>query len=277
MNASVQGMTGRRILIVGGGCAGITTAATLKKHDPSLEIAIIEPSDRHWYQPGLTLVGAGIFTREQTERREETLIPKGVRWIRKAATEFLPDQNAVRLQDNTLESSGDITTYTISEYLRPWGRDLYTQCKNRSRRSDAGSGRRQESARCDEGTKGRSGVRRIRLLPAYRCERQDCTGRIRVWRQGHAKFSPRSARPAAQHVVFENQIPAMALLESYVQRQEVRSAAQGKKLLDRGVKRLQINVPPENRSIASSVTSVANFLFLRFGAMSPVQDDECRE
>lgn len=103
MVAPVQGMTGRRILIVGGGCAGITTAATLKKHDSSLEIAILEPSDLHWYQPGFTLVGAGIFTRAQTERREETLIPKGVRWIKKAAAEFLPDQNAVRLQDNSLE------------------------------------------------------------------------------------------------------------------------------------------------------------------------------
>lgn len=94
----------RRILIVGGGCAGISTAAVLRKRDPSLNIAIVEPSALHWYQPGFTLVGAGIFSRAQTERREETLIPKGVRWIKKAATEFLPDKNAVRLEDNSLES-----------------------------------------------------------------------------------------------------------------------------------------------------------------------------
>ncbi len=104
MNATAQATTGRRVLIVGGGCAGITTAATLRKHDPSLAIAIVEPSDLHWYQPGLTLVGAGIFTREQTERREQTLIPNGVRWIKQAAAEFLPDRNAVRLADNSLES-----------------------------------------------------------------------------------------------------------------------------------------------------------------------------
>lgn len=103
LNAAIREMTGRRVLIVGGGCAGITSAATLRKHDPSLDIAIIEPSELHWYQPGFTLVGAGVFTRQQTERREETLIPKGVRWIKRAVTEFLPDQNAVRLQDNTLE------------------------------------------------------------------------------------------------------------------------------------------------------------------------------
>jgi sulfide:quinone oxidoreductase len=104
MRASVREMPKRRILIVGGGCAGITVAATLKKRAPSLEIAIIEPSDLHWYQPGFTLVGSGVFSRAQTERREATLIPRGVRWIKSAATEFLPDQNAVRLQDNSLES-----------------------------------------------------------------------------------------------------------------------------------------------------------------------------
>lgn len=103
MNIAIRGKARCRVLIVGGGCAGITTAATLKKHDSTLDIAIIEPSDLHWYQPGFTLVGAGVFTRAQTERRQESLIPEGVRWIRKAAAEFLPDQNAVRLQDNTLE------------------------------------------------------------------------------------------------------------------------------------------------------------------------------
>ena len=65
------------IVIVGGGASGITVAAKLKRHDPGLDIAIVEPSELHWYQPGWTLVGAGVFRRKQTERREEKLIPKG--------------------------------------------------------------------------------------------------------------------------------------------------------------------------------------------------------
>src|SRR5258707_8897693 len=73
------------LVIVGGGAAGITVAAELKRHDPGLDIAIVEPSELHWYQPGWTLVGAGVFSRQQTERREEKLIPKGVTWIRAAA------------------------------------------------------------------------------------------------------------------------------------------------------------------------------------------------
>ena len=59
------------VVIVGGGASGITVAAELKRHDPGLDIAIVEPSGLHWYQPGWTLVGAGVFRRTQTERREE--------------------------------------------------------------------------------------------------------------------------------------------------------------------------------------------------------------
>src|ERR1700719_4807358 len=85
------------IVIVGGGASGITVAAELKRHDPGLDIAIVEPSGLHWYQPGWTLVGAGVFSRKQTERCEEKLIPKGVTWIRAAAASFHPDENAVLL------------------------------------------------------------------------------------------------------------------------------------------------------------------------------------
>ncbi len=88
-----------RIVIVGGGCAGITTAATLKRVRRDLDIAIIEPSELHWYQPGFTFVGSGVFTRAQTERKEADLIPSGVTWIKGAASEFLVDDKLVRLSD----------------------------------------------------------------------------------------------------------------------------------------------------------------------------------
>lgn len=87
------------VLIIGGGAAGITVAAELKRFEPSLDIAIVEPSELHSYQPGWTLVGAGIFTRRQTERCVEDLIPKGVTWIRAAVTAFDPDANRVSLSD----------------------------------------------------------------------------------------------------------------------------------------------------------------------------------
>ena len=61
-------MAHHQILIVGGGAAGLTVASQLKRARPGLEIAILEPSPDHYYQPGWTLVGAGVFTLEQTRR-----------------------------------------------------------------------------------------------------------------------------------------------------------------------------------------------------------------
>ncbi len=83
------------ILIVGGGTAGITLGARLRRTLGGSSLAVIEPSDRHYYQPLWTLVGGGVFDKRKSERREESLIPKGAAWVRDAVTEFLPDENEV--------------------------------------------------------------------------------------------------------------------------------------------------------------------------------------
>jgi sulfide:quinone oxidoreductase len=85
------------ILIVGGGNAGISVAAQLLRKDKKLSIAIIEPSDKHYYQPAWSLVGAGIFNKAKTVRSEASVIPKGASWIRDAAVKFIPEENAVLL------------------------------------------------------------------------------------------------------------------------------------------------------------------------------------
>lgn len=87
------------VLIVGGGAAGLATAASLLKRRPGLRLAIVEPSDTHYYQPGWTMVGAGVFTPEKTRRREEALIPEGAEWIRAAAAAFDPARDRVELDD----------------------------------------------------------------------------------------------------------------------------------------------------------------------------------
>ena len=87
------------IVIIGGGAAGITTAAQLLKRKPSLDVAIIEPSDKHYYQPGWTLIGAGVFTPEQVTRDEKLLIPNGAKWIKDAVTKLEPDDNQVITQN----------------------------------------------------------------------------------------------------------------------------------------------------------------------------------
>jgi len=83
------------VVIIGGGNAGISVAARLRRARPSLDIAIVEPSTKHYYQPLWTLVGGGVFPRERSQREEATVIPDGVRWIHAAADEVCPDENAV--------------------------------------------------------------------------------------------------------------------------------------------------------------------------------------
>lgn len=85
-----------QILVVGGGTAGISVAVRLRKMAPDLDIAIIEPSKKHYYQPLWTLVGGGVFAREESERDEERLIPSGVRWIQEYVTELSPETNSLR-------------------------------------------------------------------------------------------------------------------------------------------------------------------------------------
>ncbi len=93
--------SGRRydVLIVGGGAGGIAAAASLLRRRPGLEIAIVEPKDKHYYQPGWTLVGGGVFERSSTERSMAEVMPTQVRWIRAAAAEFEPERNQLVLED----------------------------------------------------------------------------------------------------------------------------------------------------------------------------------
>ena len=84
-----------KIIIVGGGTGGICVAARLKNIDPTLDIAIIEPSKKHYYQPLWTLVGGGVFKKEETERNEVDYIPDGVTWIQESVDKFLPEDNKV--------------------------------------------------------------------------------------------------------------------------------------------------------------------------------------
>ena len=87
------------IVIVGAGAAGIATAASLKKRQPRLSIALIDPAETHFYQPGWTMVGAGIFKAPVTSRPMASLIPAGTTWIKQAAVNFEPESNLVILKN----------------------------------------------------------------------------------------------------------------------------------------------------------------------------------
>ncbi len=84
-----------RVLIIGGGTAGISVAARLTRAGQN-DVAILEPSGKHYYQPMWTLVGAGEARAEDTVRDEATLIPRGVKWIQDFAEDVDPVRKEVR-------------------------------------------------------------------------------------------------------------------------------------------------------------------------------------
>jgi len=63
------------------------------------DVAVIEPSDTHYYQPLWTLVGGGQAKASSTERPEASVMPKGATWIRKAASAVDPDSNILTCAD----------------------------------------------------------------------------------------------------------------------------------------------------------------------------------
>jgi sulfide:quinone oxidoreductase len=85
------------VVIVGSGAGGIAVAASLKARKPGLEIAVIDPAEIHYYQPGWTMVGGGIFEPAETAKTMGSLVPRGVHWIKSAVAAFEPKDNAVIL------------------------------------------------------------------------------------------------------------------------------------------------------------------------------------
>jgi len=100
-------MAHHEVLIVGGGSAGITVGAMLRNQSNPPGVTIIDPSEKHYYQPIWTLVGAGVFPKEVSERKEADYIPPGAAWIKDAVASFDPDNNALTL------TSGATHTYDV--------------------------------------------------------------------------------------------------------------------------------------------------------------------
>lgn len=100
-------MAHHEVLIVGGGSAGLAVGAMLRNQANPPAVTIVDPSEKHYYQPIWTLVGAGVFPKEISEREEADYIPPGATWIKQAVATFDPDNNAITL------ANGETHTYQV--------------------------------------------------------------------------------------------------------------------------------------------------------------------
>ena len=95
-----------KIVIVGGGLAGISTAARLTLNLTDPDITIIEPEKTSAsYQPGQTLVAAGIWDEDEIKYQRDDFVPDGVKVIEDRAVFYNPQENKLTTE------KGQVVTY----------------------------------------------------------------------------------------------------------------------------------------------------------------------
>ncbi|MGF1510047.1 MAG: FAD-dependent oxidoreductase [Myxococcota bacterium] len=97
-------MTHHEIVIIGGGTAGISVASRLLESPAKPDVAVIDPALMHFYQPLWTLVGGGVFEREESAREMCDIMPTEANWITKKVTGFDPGTTRVELEDGSTVS-----------------------------------------------------------------------------------------------------------------------------------------------------------------------------
>jgi sulfide:quinone oxidoreductase len=86
-----------KIVIVGGGLAGMSTAARIMNSLSNADVTVIEPNPLSVsYQPGQTLIGAGLWDKGDIAYNRDDFLPSGVNLIKDKAVEFDPDNNKLR-------------------------------------------------------------------------------------------------------------------------------------------------------------------------------------
>ncbi|XP_028814423.1 sulfide:quinone oxidoreductase, mitochondrial isoform X2 [Denticeps clupeoides] len=88
-------------LVLGGGCGGVAMGARMKRKFGAENVAIVEPSEMHYYQPMWTLVGAGAKSVGASGRPTASVMPSGVKWLKSRVAELNPDKNSVCIDSGT--------------------------------------------------------------------------------------------------------------------------------------------------------------------------------
>lgn len=104
VNASARN---HKVVVVGGGTAGLAISHQLLRsgHFTQDDIAVVDPAGFHHYQPGWTLVGGGLKTKEELRRPMRSLIDPKLQFYNDSVATFAPEKNSVTL------GNGDSVSY----------------------------------------------------------------------------------------------------------------------------------------------------------------------
>ncbi|MGP3535809.1 NAD(P)/FAD-dependent oxidoreductase [Microbacterium sp. RD1] len=96
-------MTDARVLVIGGGNAGLSIAGRLHRKGVG-EVTVVEPRDTHIFAPLQSHVAGGVARASEAVRPQREVTPPGVSWIQDAATDVRPQEHRVVLASGrTLE------------------------------------------------------------------------------------------------------------------------------------------------------------------------------
>ncbi|SIO23067.1 sulfide:quinone oxidoreductase [Rhodovulum sp. ES.010] len=87
--------TKAKIVILGAGAAGTAMANRLVERLDGAQITLIDGRKRHLYQPGFTLIAAGLKPATYSVSSTQEWLPRGVDWIAEGAAEIDPEANTV--------------------------------------------------------------------------------------------------------------------------------------------------------------------------------------
>ncbi|WP_026549236.1 FAD/NAD(P)-binding oxidoreductase [Arthrobacter sp. Br18] len=95
------------VVILGGGNAGISLAARLRRYGVK-DVAVVEPREHHLYQPLFSHIAGGTAPAKMATRPQADVIPKGVTWIRDAAAAIDTGTDTVMLASGARATYGHL-------------------------------------------------------------------------------------------------------------------------------------------------------------------------
>ena len=84
-----------RVVIAGAGAAGLALASRLRRQLPRAAITLVDAKRDHHFQPGFTLVAAGLWSPADVTLRNADFVPRDVEWVAEAVAAFEPDAKRI--------------------------------------------------------------------------------------------------------------------------------------------------------------------------------------